>query len=409
MSEADDRREGANFGLTRRQGMTAALGSALAAGLPAAARAAPATGLIAYVGTYTAQGQGVGRGIHAFSFDPEKGTLRPLAVTEGIVNPSWLTISADKRFLYALSEVEDFDGKNGSVTAYRIAGQGRLEKLNTVSSGGAAPAHLSLHPRGTHLFVANYTGGSIAVLPIGQDGKLMDATDLQHGKSGPAPAQAADNPPGNYTPSDHAGSHMHMVEADPAGRFVLANDAGQDMILVWRFDAAAGKLVPAPTPFTAATPGSAPRHFAFDRGSRLFFNLQEQDSMLVAYGFDAITGALARKTQLSTLPAGFAGSNLGSELRLSADGRFLYAGNRLRNSIAIFSVGLDGRLAKVDEVWVQSDYPRSFTLDPSGRFLVCCNQKGDSLTTFAVDRGTGKLRFTGRFTPVGTPVVLAFA
>lgn len=381
-------------------------GLAATATLPAARAVAappPASG-IAYVGTYTSDGQGFGRGIHAMQVERGTGALRPLAVTEGIVNPSWLALTPNGRFLYALSEVEA-----GSVTAFAVAGGGKLDKLNTASSGGQIPAHLSIHPSGGFLLVANYGSGSVAVLPIRPDGTLGEPTDVQQGSGALNPPRAADNAPGNYAPSDHKGSHMHMVATDPAGRFVIANDAGLDVIRVWRLDPATGKLSPAAVPAVAATPGAAPRHFVFDRGGRYFFNLQEQDAMLVAYGYDAIKGGLARRSQIATLPKGFAGSNLAAELRLSADGRFLYASNRLRNAITIFSVTLDGRLALVDEVWCQSDYPRSFDLDPTGRFLHCCNQKGDSITSFAVDRGTGRLRFTGRFIPVPTPVAIVFS
>jgi 6-phosphogluconolactonase (cycloisomerase 2 family) len=146
----------------------------------------------------------------------------------------------------------------------------------------------------------------------------------------------------------------------------------------------------------------------FHSGGRLLFDLQEHDGALVAYRFDPATGRLSRLGAQSTLPAGFAGSDVASELCLSRDGRFLYAGNRLRNSITTFVVGRAGELREVAETWTQSDYPRSFALDPSRRLLICCNQRGDNLTSFHVDPRSGALSFTGRFQPVGSPAAVAF-
>ena len=384
----------------------AALGAAML--LPAAAqqrRPAPRE-ILAYIGTYTPNGEG----IYLCAMNPASGTLTLRNTFKDIENPSWLALDPSRRYLYALSEVDNFGGaKNGSVSAYTInRANGDLTRLNVVSSQGSTPAHLSVHPSGKYVFVAIYFGGSVAVLPVQPNGALGDATDV-HFDSGPHnPARAADDPPGNFAPSDHSGPRVHMVEADPSAQFVIANDAGLDQTFIWTLDLQSGKLAPAQTPAIAAPPGSAPRHFVFHPNGRLFYNLHEQDSMLAAYDYNPATGGMALKQTISVLPRGFAGSNLASELAISRDGRFIYAGNRLHDTIAIIAVREGGRIEWLGEEWVRADYPRSFAIDPTGDWMFSCNQRGDSITSFRIDRRSGALRFTGHFFPVGSPANITF-
>jgi len=388
--------------LTRRGALAAALATVAARPV----RAAGAGPLMAYVGSYTPEGHG----IFQYRFDAHSGVLTPVGLAAAISNPTWITIDASRGRLFALSEGDDFGpGHTGSVTAFAIdAATGALVARNTVSSGGAGPAYVSLHPSGRFLLVANYGGGSVAVLGVAADGALTGPLDIQATPKpaippAPDPAQL-----GNLALSDHVASHMHMVAADPSGRWIIADDAGTDRIMVWSFDQTTGKLTPAATPFVTTPSGSAPRHFVFAPGGRRLFDLQEHDSLLKAYAFDPATGALALEQAVQTLGPGFAGSSLASELALSRDGRFLFAGNRLRNTVTTVAVGAAGRMTVVSEAWTQGDHPRSFTLDPSGRFLICCNQRSDDLTTFRVNPATGALTFTGRFDAVGSPAVLAF-
>jgi 6-phosphogluconolactonase (cycloisomerase 2 family) len=326
-----------------------------------------------------------------------------LGVAAALTNPTWITIDAARGRLFALSETDQ-----GAVTAFEInPTDGGLRRINVVSSGGAGPAYISLHPSGRFLLVANYVGGSVAVLGVGADGALSGPLDVQ------LAAHVAMGAPGslelaNLGVSDHAAPHMHMIAADPSGRFVIADDAGSDRIYVWRLDPQSGRLTPAATPFTPTPPGSAPRHFVFTPDGRRLFDLQEHDGLLSAYAFDPQTGSLSLEQTVQTLHPGFAGSSLASELALSPDGRFLYAANRLRNTITTVALRPDGRLEPVSEAWVQGDHPRSFSIDPTGRFLICCNQRSDDLTTFSIDRATGALTFTGRFDAIGSPAVLAF-
>ncbi len=200
-----------------------------------------------------------------------------------------------------------------------------------------------------------------------------------------------------------------MIQADPSGRFVLHVDLGLDTIFVWKFDTARGVLTANDPPSVSLPPGDGPRHFHFHPNGRWFYSIQEEGSTIVLFDYDASTGRLTARQTISTLPPRFAGSNFCSEILVSPDGRFVYAGNRLHDSIGIFSVGQNGALTYVGEEWTRGNYPRSFTFDPTGRYLYCCNQRADAVTVFRVDRASGALTFTGQYVPVGNPSIVAFA
>jgi 6-phosphogluconolactonase (cycloisomerase 2 family) len=226
------------------------------------------------------------------------------------------------------------------------------------------------------------------------------------GKIGPTKATNA--PPGSFAISGHDQTHAHMIEADPSGKFVIHVDLGLDQILVWKFEADKGTLTAAETPFISLPPGDGPRHFAFHPNGRWFYSIQEEGSTVVLFDFDAQTGRLTSRQTISSLPPGYAGSNFCSEITVSADGKFVYAGNRLHDSIGIFAIGADGTLTFVTEEWTHGDYPRSFTFDPTNSFLYCCNQRADHIAVFRVDKSSGKLAFTGHYTPVGNPSQIVF-
>jgi 6-phosphogluconolactonase (cycloisomerase 2 family) len=197
-----------------------------------------------------------------------------------------------------------------------------------------------------------------------------------------------------------------MIQADPAGRFVLHVDLGLDKIFVWKFDETNGTLTANDPPAVALPPGDGPRHFHFHPNGRWLYSIQEEGSTVVR--FDYAAGRLTARQTISTLPKGFAGSNFCSEILVSADGKFVYAGNRLHDSIGIFAVGSDGDLKYVGEEWTRGNYPRSFAFDPTGAFLYCCNQRGDNVAVFGVDRASGGLKFTGQYVPVGNPSCIVF-
>ena len=377
--------------------------------------------LLAYVGTYTSPLKnmrptqvdlppGNGRGIHLFEVDRATGAMTPAGVHEMGTSPSCLAFNADKSRLYSGNETERVgDDESGTVSAFAVdPNTGGLTLLNSARSGGKGPAHLSVHPGGRFVFVANYFGGSVAVLPIKADGSLGEATDVKKDAGKVGPAKATNAPPGSFAFSGHDQMHAHMIEADHAGRFVLHVDLGLDQILVWKFDAEKGTLTPAETPFVSLPPGDGPRHFAFHPNGHWFYSIQEEGSTVVLFDYDAEKGRLTERQTLSSLPPGYAGSNFCSEILVSADGRFVYAGNRLHDSIAIFAVGKNGTLTFVTEEWTRGDYPRSFSFDPAGTFLYCCNQRADNIAIFRVNKKTGGLEFTGHYTPVGNPSQIVF-
>jgi 6-phosphogluconolactonase (cycloisomerase 2 family) len=371
--------------------------------------------ILAFVGTYSSpQGPegsiGRGRGIYVFEMNPATGALTRREIIASEANPSCLAFHPSAKYLYSANEVSNFSGgTTGSVSAYGVdRGTGHLTLLNTISSEGAGPAYLSVHPAGKHVLVANYHGGSVAVLPIEANGELGSATQVIHHQGSVGPDSPHNAPEGSFAFSGHDRPHAHMIQADAAGRFVFAADLGLDCIFIWKFDAEKGMMTPNDPASVALPPGDGPRHFAFHPSGKWFYSIQEEASTLVAFDYDADRGRLTEKQTISSLPRGFAGTNFTSEVLISADGRFLYAANRLHDSIAWFPISSTGMLTFGGEEWTRGDYPRSFSIDPTGNFLICCNQHGDALTTFRVNRRTGALTFTGAYTPVGTPSHLVF-
>lgn len=367
--------------------------------------------VFAYVGSDTAavDGPANGKGIYVAEVDLASGELKGLKLAVEAPSPSWLAIHPSGKFLYAGNEVANYEGNSGSVSAYAIDGATReLRLLNTVNSGGAGPAHLSLDGSGKFVLVANYIGASVAVLPIEADGRLKSACCVQKDTGSVGPKQATTGPRGSFAVSGHDTPHAHMIQADPQNRFVLYADLGQDRIYVNAFDAATGQLKPAATPFVSLPAGDGPRHFAFHPNGRWFYSIQEEASTVAFFAYDGQTGGLTHQQTLSTLPEGYEGTNFCSEILVAPNGKFLYGANRLHDSIATFAIGADGRLRHVDDTPTEGDYPRHLALTPGGRFLYSCNQKSDVVTCFRVAEGSGRLTFTGKYTGVGTPTCVVF-
>jgi 6-phosphogluconolactonase len=375
-------------------------------------RGSSARRVLAYVGTYSSPPGSAGargQGIYLYEMDPTTGALAQREVFASALNPSWLALDSARTHLYSANEVASAGTGFGSVSAYEIdRASGRLMLLNTVSSEGAGPAHMSIHPSGKYALVANYGGGTVAVLPIQATGQLGSATDVKQHQGTPGPTQPTSAPPGSFAISGHERPHAHMIESDASGRVVFATDLGLDQILIWKFDAAKGTLTANDPASVALPPGDGPRHFVFHPKGRWFYSLQEEASTLVTFDYDAANGTLRSKQTISTLPRGFAGTNFTSGIMISPDARFIYVANRLHDSIAWFSIGADGTLQFVDEEWTRGDYPRSFNIDPSGRFLFSCNQRSDAIASFRVNSKTGSLTFTGHYTAVGTPSHIVF-
>ena len=366
--------------------------------------------LLVYVGSYTSaiDGGSNGKGIYRFEVDARTGAMTGQRLVAETPNPSWIVIHPSKKYLYTVNEIVNQD--SGSVSAFSIdPNSGNLTPLNVVSSEGRGPAHMSLDASGKYAFVANYAGGTIAVLPIMEGGRLGAATDVHRDRDAVGAKSATDAPPGSFAISGHDAPHAHMIAADPHNRFVLTVDLGQDRIYVYRFDANTGKLTPSEgDPFVSFPSGDGPRHFVFHPNGRWIYALCEESSTVVSLHYDGTSGKLTLQETISSLPTGFAGTNFTSEVVISPDGRFLYAANRLHDTIAMCSIDSGGRLKLIGEISTMGDYPRHCTFDPSGRFLYVCNQRSDSITCFKAQRETGLLSFTGQYAAVGTPSIVTF-
>jgi 6-phosphogluconolactonase len=369
---------------------------------------------LVYAGTYNSPvdgGAGNGKGIYLFEMDSRSGELNLVKLAGEARNPSWLSLDPSGRYLYSVNEVADFEGRGGSVSAYALdSATGDLRLLNRVSSEGAGPAHLSVDAYGKYVFVANYNGGSVAVLPILASGELGPAAYTLQDKDSVGSTMASNAPPGSFAISGHDKPHAHMIQSDPGNRFVLHTDLGQDRIYVHSLDRATGKLNAVGNPSFVLLPGGdGPRHFVFHRNGKWLYSLQEEASNVVFFHFDPVTGSLGPQQTISTLPAHFRGTSFTSEILLSPDGRYLYAVNRLHDTIAVFRLNPNGRLTYAGETSTEGDYPRHLSIDPSGTFLYACNQRSDDITCCRIDRKTGMPIFTGQYTAIGSPTCIVFA
>ena len=370
----------------------------------------------AYVGSVSAPkavGDGTtgsGQGIYLFDADLATGALSYKGVTPNSANPWWIAINPAGTFLYSANEISNQPGStSGSVSAYAIdRSSGALTLVNTVESGGSRPAQLSVHPSGRYVLVANFGGNTLAVFPVQPDGSLGAPTDLQHDQGAIGPKKSSSAPPGGLQSNGHDRPRPHMIQADPAGRFIVSADLSMDALLVWKFDLNKGLLIPTGLPPALVGAGDGARHFAFHPNGKLLFSLQEEGGTIVSFDYDPASGALTRKQSLSTLPAGYTGSFYSSEIVVAPGGHFVYTLNRLYDAIVCFRIGADGMLTRVDETWARGDFPRHLAFSPNAKFAYVCNQRNDEIATFAFDRQTGALRFTGQFTAALTPAIMVF-
>jgi 6-phosphogluconolactonase (cycloisomerase 2 family) len=366
----------------------------------------------AYIGTYTPDpaeprsgNNNHGEGIYLVNIDDATGAPSGAKLVAKDLSPSWITLSADHKFLYAVNEIASYGNKSGSITAYAVdSGTGALKKLNTVDSGGPIPCYVSIHPSGKFLLVANYTGGTYSVTRIKPDGSLGETTDVVKPGGPMSVYNAADKPKGMFPSMEPHGSRGHMILPDPSGQYVVGADAGRDQIFVWKLDTNSGKL--AEVSVTKSVPGAAPRHFAFSPDGKTLYQQQEQDSRLTVYGF--ANGKLTQKgSSISTLPAGFEGSNTTSELLIDKAGKYLYGANRNHDSIATMAVQGNGSVKLIANTHTEGTIPRSLTIDPTGKFLYSLNQSASNVTTFRLG-ADGVPKFTGKFLGLGSPAVMVF-
>ncbi len=294
--------------------------------------------------------------------------------------------------LYAVNELD----QAGSVSAFAIErASGALTRLNEQPSGGGAPCYLSVEPSGRAVLVANYGGGSVALLPIEANGALAPAYVVQHTGKGPN-AERQEAP------------HAHCILPDLSNRFALAADLGADRVFVYRLDLDGKSLRHIEEGDASMRPGAGPRHLAFHPTLPLVFVANELDSTVATLRFDRARGALSLQGTLSTLPASWTGTNYPADIHVAANGRTLYVSNRGHNSIALFSVADSGALAFEQVISTEGDWPRNFSLDPSGRWLLVANQRSGSVVVFARDPDSGKLALTRQRIALPSPVCLRF-
>jgi 6-phosphogluconolactonase len=351
---------------------------------------------LAYVGTYTADGRS--EGIYRLRLDTASGALRLDGLAVKSANPSYLALHPNGRVLYAVNEISEFAGEaTGAVSAFAIARtSGALTLLNQEPSHGKAPCYVSVDRTGTVVLVANYGGGSIATIPVRQNGRLATTRNVvKHSGTGADPVR-------------QAAPHAHCIVADPENRFVLAVDLGMDAVLTYRFDARTAAITV--TPSGAATkPGAGPRHLTFHPTGKFAYVVNELDSTIGAYTYDTEQGTLDEMQLTAASPGGTVADNHPADVHVAPSGRFLYASNRGDDTIAVFAVdAATGKLSPVEQVPSGGKSPRNFTLDPTGRFLVVANQRSDAIVSFRVDEASGRLTPTGSTVELASPVCVRF-
>jgi 6-phosphogluconolactonase len=352
--------------------------------------------LLVYVGTYTT---GKSEGIYLYRLNLSSGELKHVATTKGVVNPSFLALAPSRRYLYAVNEVEDFAGKkSGAVSAFAVDQRtGELRLLNQQPSLGADPCYVDVDAGGRFVLVANYTGGNVTVFPVQGDGSLGEATDMRQAQGSSVNRERQEGP------------HAHCIVLDPTNRFAYQCDLGTDKIMIFRFDARHGKLLPNEPPWAQVKPGAGPRHLAFEPSGKYVLVLNELHSTVTAFTRDPEKGSLKELQTLSTLPKDFTGTNTGADIHVSPNGRFLYCSNRGHDSIAIFTIDPGhGALISVGHEFTRGMTPRNFAIDPAGGFLLVANQKSDNIVVFRLDQKTGRLSPTGQLAQVPSPVCLKF-
>ena len=349
---------------------------------------------LVYIGTYSSSDED---GIHVYRLDMATGALAHQSSMGGIDNPSFLDIAPNRRFLYAIGETSAVgDRPGGAVAAFAIDQQtGALTHINTESTIGSGPCHISIGREGQYALVANYGGGSVAILPIREDGSLGAATDfVQHEGS-------------SINSSRQEGPHAHSIMVSPNNKHALAPDLGIDKVLIYTIDHDKGTLR-AQTP-AAIAPGSGPRHLAFHPDGQRAYVINELSNTITAFDYDADAGTLTTTQTISTLPDGYTEVSHTADIHVHPNGRFLYGSNRGHDSIAVYAIDPDsGQLALVEIVPTGGANPRNFGLDPTGAYLIAGNHSTDDIFTFRVDPDTGKLTPTGHKAEVPSPVCHKF-
>ncbi len=349
-----------------------------------------------YVGTYTG---GESKGIYYCSFDPSSGSIKVLDATDTITNPSFLAADPRGRYLFAVSETSEFEGKpGGSVHAFAIdRNSGGLKHLNVQPSHGADPAHLFIDKRGRFVLVANYTGGNVCVFPVANDGRLGPVVaNVQHVGKG-------------LNPKRQERPHAHSVILDPANRRAFSADLGIDRVMVYTFDPDSGTLAPAEQPEVVMASGAGPRHLDFSPDADILYVINELNSTVTVLSYNSATGSLAAVHTVSTLPSSFKGENTCADIHAHPSGRFVYASNRGHDSIAVFAVERStGKITTLQHQSTRGQSPRNFAIDPTGQFLLAANQRSNSIVVMRINQSDGTLAPARNNVSIPSPVCIRF-
>jgi 6-phosphogluconolactonase len=349
-----------------------------------------------YIGTYTGKKS---KGIYSARFDSDTGKLSAPELGAETKNPTFLTLHPNGRFLYAVSEIENFQGmKTGAISAFSIEGKtGKLSLLNQEPSGGGGPCHLSINKGGKCILVANYGTGSFASLAVQGDGKLE------------APREMIRFDGSSINRERQSGPHAHFIDFDPSNKFALGCDLGLDKVIIWEFDLAglpeSTLKLKYPTPIKA---GSGPRHLAFHPDGRFVYLINEMAATITTFAYDPSKPALNELQTISMLPEKFEGFKSGAEIQVHPSGKFVYGSNRGHNTIAVFAVDKNGKLTIVEHHGTEGKTPRHFAIDPTGKWLLAENQDSDNIVIFRIDQQMGKLSATGEKVEIGSPVCIQF-
>ncbi len=347
-----------------------------------------------YVGTYTGKNS---KGIYRFDLDLATGKLANKELAAESTSPSFLALHPTDKYLYAVNEIADFDGKKaGAVTAFAIdAKTGNLTKLNQQTSGGDGPCHLIVDRAGKNVLCANYGGGSCEVIPLNDKGELEKPSSFhQHkGKS--------------TDPARQEGPHAHSVNVDPSNHFAIVADLGLDKLFVYKFDVEKGTLTPNDPPAYNAEPGSGPRHFAFHPNGKFAYAINELACTVTALNYDAEKGVLTKTQTISSLPKDTKKDEKYStaEVQVHPSGKFLYGSNRGHDTIVAYTIDPDsGKLTLIGHQGHGIKTPRGFGIDPTGAYMLVGNQDGNNIVVFRIDQKTGELKETGTVAEIDAPV-----
>lgn len=343
-----------------------------------------------YLGTYTTpEGS---KGVYRTTLNPATGELGAPSLVAELPNPSYLALHPNGKTLYAVHEFTA-----GEASAFAVAADGSLKKLNTTKWSGGGPCYIEVDPLGKHALVAAYGQGTVGVLAIKPDGSLGEATSVfQNTGSGPNKGR-------------QEGPHAHFVTVDPTSKFVYSCDLGTDEVLVFRYDATTGKLTSATPRAGVMPPGGGPRHLALSKDGKFAYVNNEMTLAVTTFARSTKDGSLKAIQTLSTLPEGAAVKGSTAALNLHPTGKWLYVSNRGHDSIAVYGVQKDGTLKLVEIVSAQVKTPRGMAIDPSGKWLVVGGQDSNEVTSLQIDAKTGKLTPTKHRIMVSTPVCVLFA